>query len=413
MKQYGTFVHVCLFIGLAALLVSCSDEAGTSSGTGTCEGAGCETTQRDRTASSTDAGDGDATNSDSTNAGDSSNPTENPDTTASSPDRSETPCGVGRVEGRVCAPDEQTWLGGADVFVSGTNCEGVPFTLTEISDTDGYFTIHDVPAGFHQLRVAMGSFEANYAIQINDGEISDFTAGQEKLCLSADELDIAVIDGEFDAIDRILTNLAIEHTLFTDEGDNSAAESLLLDSDRLDDFDILFINCGQQNLNFGWAENDPGAYHQRLADNLATFVERGGSLYVSDWAHFLVERAFPEAIRFSSDESNYEAAFRGAMGEFTASIVDSRLRTAVGSDQVVIDFPLQGWVVPEAVGSGSNVMVQGDIRLIGGDVVNDLPLLVSFKPDSTSGTVLFTSFHNESQITDAIERILQFVVFSL
>lgn len=229
-KQYGTFVRVCLFVGLAALLFSCSDEAGTGSGTAACEGAGCETMQRDRTTSSADAGEGDAANSDSTATRDSSNPTSNSDTTAGPPDLAETPCGLGRIEGRVCAPDEQTWLGGADILISGTDCESVPFALSEISGTDGYFTIHDVPSGFHQLQVMMGSFEAEYGIQVNAGEVSDFTAGQEKRCLSADELEIAVIDGEFDAIDSILTDLGIEHTLFSDLGDSgSAAESFLLD----------------------------------------------------------------------------------------------------------------------------------------------------------------------------------------
>ncbi len=47
------------------------------------------------------------------------------------------PCGNGSVRGRVCAPNRQVYVNDARVVLTGTGCDGQPFTLETRSDADG------------------------------------------------------------------------------------------------------------------------------------------------------------------------------------------------------------------------------------------------------------------------------------
>lgn len=354
---------------------------------------------------------------------------ENPD--GENPDDEWVPdsCGPGRVEGRVCAPDTATWLGGARVVLSGSDCEGVAFEHETISDSDGYFTFEDIPAGEHLLVVSMGSFNADYLVRVYDGETTNLTRGEEKVCLDDEGVRIGVVAGSYDSIETILDSLAVDNDVYEDGGysyygyydyygdEASPAEEFLLDPALLAEYDIIMFNCGEHYLYWGydWETYDegPSAKVLEMAANIRGFVDGGGSLYVSDLAYWIIELAYPEALRFSDDESNYSSASRGAITTTTATVVDSGLATALGHTSVTIDFPLQGWVVAEGTASYAHPLLEGNASLLDYSTLYDAALLVSFQPSPTAGTVFFTSFHNESQLEEDIERILHYVIFSL
>ena len=47
------------------------------------------------------------------------------------------------------------------------------------------------------------------------------------------------------------------------------------------------------------------------------------------------------------------------------------------------------------------------------EATGEIPLMVSHMPYGGPGRVFFTTFHNEAQMTDDMEKILQFLVFEL
>lgn len=337
-----------------------------------------------------------------------------PDGGGTLPDGGSEACGIGRIDGRVCAPSEQAWIGGADVVLTGTDCDGQPFQLDTVSDSDGYFSFGQVPSGFHTLHISKGSFAAEMGVNVRADEVTDLTAGGEKACLDDRDIRIAVVTGTYDSIEDILDNLGVQHDVYSDVSfDVSPAEQFLLDPNALADYDIVMINCGDHWLYFGLLEADPTYTHRQIGLNLRNFVLDGGSLYISDLAYWFIEEAFPEAFEFSDDEADYEAGLRGAISEVVGHVVDPALEAALGQSTINLDFPLQGWAVAQAVGEGASVLIQGDAPLLDGSVIRNAPLLVSYQPTPTSGRIFFTSFHNEAQLASDIQRVLHHVVFSL
>jgi hypothetical protein len=142
-------------------------------------------------------------------------------------------------------------------------------------------------------------------------------------------------------------------------------------------------------------------------------VSDGGSLYVSDLAYFFVEEAFPHAFEFSDNEASYESGLRGAIGDVRAEVVDPSLEGALGQYSLTLHFPYQGWAVAQDYDPLARVLVAGDARLLDGSSIPDAPLLLSFQPSPTTGRIFYTSFHNEAQLAEDIQRVLHHVIFSL
>jgi hypothetical protein len=55
--------------------------------------------------------------------------------------------------------------------------------------------------------------------------------------------------------------------------------------------------------------------------------------------------------------------------------------------------------------------------ILSGDRMNqgnpDMPLALHFKPSAKSGNVIYTTFHNDEQISRTIDIILRFLIFEL
>ena len=61
----------------------------------------------------------------------------------------------------------------------------------------------------------------------------------------------------------------------------------------------------------------------------------------------------------------------------------------------------------DGVGSGTNILVQGDFETSEGPM-NDKPIMVSFTDGG--GIVGYTSFHNEANITNDAKTILLYFI---
>lgn len=185
-------------------------------------------------------------------------------------------------------------------------------------------------------------------------------------------------DSQWDDIGSILTRL----------GAGFAYDPIdLSDSrDRLNEYEVLFINCH--------AVDDTEAHE--LAEPIASFMFRGGSVYASDHAGQYLEAACPEAIEFQSVADS---------GSVRARVVDEGLRTLIGRS-IDLTFDLPDWRRVTRVGPAGRTYLAGvDSELFGSAA--EQPLLVSF--EHGAGTAVFTSFHNSQQATKHQRELLEFL----
>ncbi len=190
---------------------------------------------------------------------------------------------------------------------------------------------------------------------------------------------------------------------------NSGLEALD-EISTLSQFDIVAINCSP--------EIDTPTAAEVAA--LRAFVEAGGKLYVSDYAFPYVTSAFPGAIDFADEP------YGGNTQSLPAEVTDDDLASYLGMSSVVVDFDLPDWVLVDGPGLGTDVLLEGN-------VVESLhssgcppterhrhrsassssrsasrlrPLALSFTYGA--GEVVFTSFHNEEQLSDEVRFILEY-----
>ena len=156
------------------------------------------------------------------------------------------------------------------------------------------------------------------------------------------------------------------------------------------------------------------------------FVSDGGSVYSSDWAHLIVEAAWPDKIDFYGDDDLFhdptmsldlaDSAYVGRATNTNGEVLDQTMVMALGSTSANIIYDLDAWVVPLSVGGGASVMIQGSAPtwdIATGNpatTYNNVPLAIRFDP---GGTVIYTTFHNELQITMDMEIALKEIILSL
>lgn len=322
---------------------------------------------------------------------------------------------VGIVEGRVCAPDGDTFLAGADAFVNLTGGGRVG----DVTDADGRYRIENVPVGAQTVQIVKGSFSTTVSVTVAAGQTT--VVPEEECAIEAVDLRIAVVTGDYDRVQDVLTSIGIRAEnidTFSSSWasfDDEWVDTLLSDYATLSQYDIVFLNCGVGDLGFTarfFGVNDP-----IVGENLRRFVSEGGSVYASDWAYTVVEKTWPDFIDFRGDDADLPAT-QAKVGieadDIIASIVDIDLAGALGSSTMTLHYPLAAWVVMESVVPSATVYVQGDAQVseaAGVSNLSDVPHTVAFRPGS--GRVLYTSFHQEPGINPEMERVLQLLIFEL
>ncbi len=347
-----------------------------------------------------------------------------------------------KVTGVTCAPSQHVTVAYADVTLDVTGpCTGGQAVHRVVkSDAQGAYTFNDVPPGTATLSFARGSYASSTDLPITAGQ-DVHLAGMAKRCFNTvGSARLAVVTGNADNIESLLDDLGLDHDTFSDGTDTtpvtavlkSPAHDFLTDLTKLQDYDIVFIDCSSsvQAMLEGSAT---------IPGNLKAFVESGKALYASDWAWAYIEKTWPGAITFtgvpdsfvkgSGDKPEPKNGPRQGPGPTlsekqkgaapyttTGQIVDADLAAAVGKTSTTLYYDLGTWVVLSGPGSGVTAIeatVTGPSGTWG-----VVPQLVTFQPAGTNGRVLFTSFHNIAQQdaggnVDDIKAILSYVVFSL
>ena len=182
--------------------------------------------------------------------------------------------------------------------------------------------------------------------------------------------------------------------------------------EKLKGYDAIFINCSRTIYKEVVTPEDAGA--------IRDFVRGGGVVYASDYAGSVIEAAFPDKIDFydiGGDDQTDGAHFYnevlwagiGNAGGYDATVTDSGLASVLGKKTIQINFDKSGWELVKDVGSGTQVYIRGPASYYDEDQendirVSDIPYVVSFSEGD--GEVLFTAFHNETQITRDVEKML-------
>lgn len=220
-------------------------------------------------------------------------------------------------------------------------------------------------------------------------------------------LRLAVTPPEYDDMGTLLETLGTGYRFTRISYDE------LLDAQRLNQFDVVFLTCGGVpphwvGARVGQSERDgAGMFQPRpdvirtLRDSLRAFVAGGGTLYVSDLHFQLLEHAFPEFI------DRHHAA-EGAVQTVQAEVVDAGLERRLGRN-IQLRFDKAAWR-PAAFRSPDMVtLLRGKYQLTNG-ISTTGPLLVQIPYEQ--GSVIFTSFHNEKQHSQTEQELLRYLVFA-
>jgi hypothetical protein len=343
-------------------------------------------------------------------------------------------CPTGRVTGRVCSPNGES-IPGADVLAATTDCAGRAQIVQTTSDGAGNFVLEGLTPGATTITLAAGRFQTRHDVDVEAGRTVPLDGdGDDKRCLAADAARMAVITGDYDAIEDVLSRLGFEYDLYCGDGGQTwPARALLGDWERLRTYDIVFLNCGA-HLNLDRPETGP-----QIRANLRRFVDEGGSVYASDLSAGVVSRVWPGAVQFElletgqlqvgecctcldcPAECNYAelcldccssptdacaerlevgGGFRGVV---EAQVVSPALAAFLGRARFDIDFDLQNWVGISGISVASDVLVRSAAR----------PLMVLFGAGDAGGRVAYTSFHTETQVDEDVELILRALIFQL
>ena len=147
-----------------------------------------------------------------------------------------------------------------------------------------------------------------------------------------------------------------------------------------------------------------------LPSNLSAFVNAGGSIYASDYSYGFIEASFPNEIDFLGDDQFYGQPFAGDPQTVVGTVLDPGWQNLVGPT-AQISYDLFDWVVIES--SQAEILIEGSFAFFGpnGPGFMTAPLAVRF--EQGQGTALYTTFHDEQQVTFDMAVLLEDMVLSL
>ncbi|MEO0604584.1 MAG: hypothetical protein AAF211_24330, partial [Myxococcota bacterium] len=212
-----------------------------------------------------------------------------------------------------------------------------------------------------------------------------------------------------DAIQNLLADLGLQYTLIEIED----TVEWLRDPGSLSDYDIVFFNCGMRT---DWV------MYPEVVDHLRDYVLQGGSIYASDRSYQVIERVFPAAIDFLGDDSNPLDVARGQRGDYVARVVDRELQSVLGSDVADIRYDFDNWTIAEKA-DGGEALLEAQVEPAAPAPNEDSGpqrSVLAARARIGQGTVVFTSFHNQTQNTGLegpptgdMLRILEDIILSL
>jgi hypothetical protein len=310
------------------------------------------------------------------------------------------PTGLGMVSGRICAPNNAAWVGGAEVWI-----ETELALYKTLTDAGGHFLLEELPPGVHLVRVHKGHFDTEMWVEV----FADFeTKLAEDECLSGD-VEVAVVTGIFDSIQTILDRFALDYDLI-DGVDTTDHVAFLRDPEAMARYDLIFLNCGMTDE--AWTP-----YADEVGANVRDFLAGGGAIYVSDMSYFVFATAFPDAADWADEDGELYASnvLLGPV-ELQAHITDGNLSVTMGTDTLPVVYEAEGLYAVSAqtytarpLITASNFRFYSWYEEYGGTMSGQLGI----RQDYGGGSIVFTSFHNVYQEPSSLDPLLEQIVLSL
>lgn len=294
----------------------------------------------------------------------------------------------GDITGIICSPDGESPVVGAQVIIETAAGD----TIETRTDENGAYYLYCVPPGRVDVNFGRGHFRGRTTTTVVAHQT---TVVEEPTCLEAGSANIAVIAGNYDHVEDILSDLGIPHEVHQDA-------QLLNNFSMMQAYDIIFMNCGM---------DDSQVRNPVVAANIRQFIAGGGSMYASDFAYDSVEGSFPMQVDYAGDDTLMDAAQQGFVSPLESQVIDTAILARLGGQADVTLTLAGGYAVMDAAAPTTLVHVVGEVL---GPGTGLRPLLVSFQPTPDSGKFVYTSFHNADVFLDPGMRIvLEYLVFEL
>ena len=319
----------------------------------------------------------------------------------------------GEIRGRVCSADGRSWLADASVYTNVVDSDGTLVdTVIAYTDLDGRFVLEDLPGDAdYTVYVSYGddAFDPT-DVYLPSGEVVELP---EPGCFDPLEVDVAVITGDYDDFQLVLSNMGFANYTLVDGLDQDDITSFLTDAEEMSHYDIIFINGGALEEGVLTSSTD-SALSEQIRSNLASYVSAGGQVYASDWAYDFVETVWPDPIDFMGEDDILDDAQVGEYGLVSAAVADAPMAEWLGSDYVQIEYDLPVWPPIQSVEPAVSVHLSGTIEYRDGThtySLSGVPLLVSFT--SGEGRVVFSTFRVAPNASTDMMLVLQYMIYNL
>ena len=314
----------------------------------------------------------------------------------------------GAIQGRICDPTGRGWLADATVFVNLKDEKG---QITDVrrasSDRDGFWRIDGLPGDVEYTVYVQSGPDLLDSFSVYVGDAEDVLL-PSPTCFDPTALDIALISGDYDDVDTLLQDLGFTSYTVVDGGDPIALSAFLTDPDMLSKFDVVFFNGGHVEAGVIYDSNPANPIPNRVSQTLQAYVASGGSVFATDWAYDVVERAWPDAVDFMGDDRTPNAAQLGEYESVEAAVTDESLAAFIGGPRMSVEYDLPVWPPIVTAQPYVSVHLSGTVSYREGQssyTLPAVPLLVSFSEGQ--GRVGFSTFRFASNRQDDTRLALQ------
>lgn len=319
----------------------------------------------------------------------------------------------GQIRGRVCSADGRNWQADAMAYTNLFDSEGRLYdTVIAYTDLDGYFQLDDLPAeAEYDVKVVYGAdYLLEETVYVGDGEVIELDTPD---CFDPLELDVAVVSGDYDDFELVLSNMGFANYEVINGQDEAELRSFLLDPDAMSQYDVIFFNGGfvEDGIIYG-GEDETVSF--QVMSNIVDYVTSGGAIYASDWAYDVVEQGWPDAINFVGTDEEPDAAQLGEYGFVTAAVSDSAMAEWLGSNYIDVEYDLPVWPPMEQVDDAVSIHLTGTIDYREGTstyTLSSVPMLVSFT--AGEGRVTFSTFRVAKNASTDMMLVLQYMMYNL
>jgi hypothetical protein len=331
---------------------------------------------------------------------------------------------VGHLSGTVMAPNGTIPIAGAVLYLTDTKpapapeqvfCDvcvhlaaGTPYAL---SDDKGAFVLAPTKLGTQFLVLQKGGFRRVREITVSKGDAkvpSTLATLPPRTDLSlGDEVPrMTVVHGNYDEIEASLHKLGIANDaidIVESALIGEAARSFLTDKARVDARHIVFLPCGDYTQP---PPNTDISSEPSIQENLRSFVDAGGRLYVTDWHYDFIHKTFPGFIDWSGGSASPCSGCGHTSYDVAASVDDPGLASWMTAQSLTSFSLLRNYTSIDGVNpvattdaSGAPKTVTPRVWVSGSKAGKPKrPATVSF--EHGCGRVLYSTYHTEPSSLD-------------